>query len=656
MAESGRRLNYLTDIDGLRAVAVLAVVLYHLQVPGFAGGYVGVDIFFVISGFLISGLIRDRAVAGNFSLGGFYASRVLRLLPSVLVTVAGTAAVAILILQPGMMSGFALSASAAVFSAANFVFYFESGYWDAAGELKPLLHLWSLGVEEQFYLFWPTVLILLYKLPATAYRAGLLLILAASLAACIAMTNVDSAAAFYLLPFRIWQFALGALAVELWRGLVISEFSRQLLRSVGLALCGISIATFSDATPFPGWQAIIPSAGAALVLLASHETSGSVWLSNTSARWLGRISYAMYLAHWPPIALYRAYTLQELTGMVQLLLAVVTLALTVALHYGVERRCYRRDAQRVTGWHRGASITLATAVTMALLLLLPAQMPDQFTRRDVLLSAADIEGYQQRRFAWIRQACRIDRVGAGKRCPLPPENSAILFIGNSHEPDAFNILVGALGMANLRGSISFGSIDGCRELVSNRDWASSTTPDCQRRLDALRALLDDIRFKAIVYSARRPYRNNKEALVNILDTIKSRQAGVPLVTFEDYFSTRTDCASLINHYGSDRACGRLENLEHFPGLIPDATPLKERVSALSDYRFSKLELLCGDNRPGSCPTSTPDGDPVFVDGHHLTREFAVWIGRLLAQQNPTWLQAVAATPPDPQDLRVYPGQ
>ena len=153
MAESGRRLNYLTDIDGLRAVAVLAVVLYHLQVPGFAGGYVGVDIFFVISGFLISGLIRDRAVAGNFSLGGFYASRVLRLLPSVLVTVAGTAAVAILILQPGMMSAFALSASAAVFSAANFIFYFESGYWDAAGELKPLLHLWSLGVEEQFYLF-----------------------------------------------------------------------------------------------------------------------------------------------------------------------------------------------------------------------------------------------------------------------------------------------------------------------------------------------------------------------------------------------------------------------------------------------------------------------------------------------------------------------
>lgn len=160
-----RRLVYLADIDGLRAVAVLGVVLFHLQIPGFAGGYVGVDIFFVISGFLISGLIRDRAAAGNFRFSSFYASRVLRLLPAVLATVAATTIAAILLLQPGMMSAFARSASAAVFSAANFVFYFESGYWDATAELKPLLHLWSLGVEEQFYLFWPGLLLLLYKLP-----------------------------------------------------------------------------------------------------------------------------------------------------------------------------------------------------------------------------------------------------------------------------------------------------------------------------------------------------------------------------------------------------------------------------------------------------------------------------------------------------------
>ncbi len=649
LSSPSRRLVYLADIDGLRAVAVLGVVLFHLQIPGFAGGYVGVDIFFVISGFLISGLIRDRAAAGNFRFSSFYASRVLRLLPAVLATVAATTIAAILLLQPGMMSAFARSASAAVFSAANFVFYFESGYWDATAELKPLLHLWSLGVEEQFYLFWPGLLLLLYKLPQRFYIAALVVITLASLAACIVMTPIDGAAAFYLLPFRIWQFALGALAVEWWRECHLSEFNRQVLRSTGLALCGVSIATFGDGAAFPGWLALIPSLGAALVLLASHESSGSVWLSNPTARWLGRVSYAMYLAHWPPIALYRAYTLLELTPGIQAALAVSTLLLTLALHYGVERRFYKRASHQPTGWHRGASLTLGSALIMALSLLLPTQMPDQFTRRDVLLSATDIEAYKKRRFEWVRRQCRVDKVGVLERCPIPPDGEAILFIGNSHEPDAFNILAGALGVPALENSIRFGATNGCRGLSVASDWATSAVPDCQARLDALRGHLDTIRFKAIIYSARRPYGSNKEALVTILGTAKSRQPGVPLITFDDYFSTREDCASLMNQYGSDRACSRLENLEYFPGLIPDDTPFKDAIQALSDYRFNKQALLCGNDLPESCATRTPDGHPAFVDQHHLTQEFAVWVGSLLAETPPGWLARLTSAPPDAND-------
>ena len=348
-----RALGYLADIDGLRAVAVLAVVCFT-STSRVCRGY-GVDIFFVISGFLISDLFETGPPQG-FRFSSFCGG--CSMLPAVLATVMATTIAAMLILQPGMMSAFAMSASAAVFSAANFVFYFESGYWDATAELKPLLHLWSLGVEEQFYLFWPGLLLLLYKLPQRLYLVGLGLITLASLAACIVMTPIDSAAAFYLLPFRIWQFALGALAVEWWRHNAFNEFSRQLLRSIGLALCGVSIASFGDGTAFPGWLALIPSVGAALVLLASHETSGSVWLSNPTARWLGRVSYAMYLAHWPPIALYRAYTLQELTPTIQALLAVATLLLTLVLHYGVERRFYVRASGQPSGWHKGASLTL----------------------------------------------------------------------------------------------------------------------------------------------------------------------------------------------------------------------------------------------------------------------------------------------------------
>ncbi len=642
MSGSSRKLGYLADIDGLRALAVLAVILFHLRVPGFSGGYVGVDIFFVISGFLISGLIRDRVAADSFSFAGFYASRVNRLLPAVLATVLATALASVIVLQPAMMASFAKSALAAVFSAANFIFYFESGYWDGSADLKPLLHLWSLGVEEQFYLFWPALVVLLCKAPDRIYRVGLLLIFIASLGACVAYTAVDSAASFYLLPFRVWQFALGALVVELWRHLHWHEFARQVVRSTGLALCGISVFAFSDTTAFPGWLALVPSMGAALVLASAHEISGSVWLANPLARWLGRVSYALYLAHWPPVALYRSYTLTELTPGAQWALAAITLLLGAALHYGVERRFYQRATHRNTGWQKGASRTLGAALVLGILLVLPMQMPDQFTRREVLLSATDIQAYKDRRFEWVRRQCRIDKLGVLERCPLPPDDSAILFIGNSHEPDAFNILTGALGLKNTKGSIRFGSTNGCQDFKADRGWASSASSDCQTRLAALRSHLEVVRFKAVVYSARRPYADNKDALVSMLQTVKLLQPDVPIITFEDYLSTREDCANLINHYGSDRACSRLENLEYLPGLIADETPFKTQVQALSDHTFNKLDLLCGASRPASCPTSTPEGDPVFVDQHHLTREFAAWIGRRLAETDPAWLTILAA--------------
>lgn len=146
MPKARRRLVYLTDIDGLRALAVLAVVLFHLQIPAFTGGFVGVDIFFVISGFLISGLIRDQINTDSFHFSAFYLRRVNRLLPAVLATVVMTTIVASFVVQPDAFGALALSAAAGVLSAANILFYFESGYWDASAELKPLLHLWSLGV------------------------------------------------------------------------------------------------------------------------------------------------------------------------------------------------------------------------------------------------------------------------------------------------------------------------------------------------------------------------------------------------------------------------------------------------------------------------------------------------------------------------------
>ena len=190
-----RKIGLLSDIDGLRAVAVLVVVLFHLKVPGFEGGYIGVDIFFVISGFLITGLIQERMADESFKLSGFYANRARRLLPAIIATVLLASAASIVMLQPQMLGSYARSALASLLSFANLVFFFESGYWDSAAEQKPLLHLWSLGVEEQFYLIWPLILVGLTQLRLTL-SARCVAVFCCDLFACIYYTPLNSGPRF----------------------------------------------------------------------------------------------------------------------------------------------------------------------------------------------------------------------------------------------------------------------------------------------------------------------------------------------------------------------------------------------------------------------------------------------------------------------------
>jgi peptidoglycan/LPS O-acetylase OafA/YrhL len=639
MPKASRRLVYLTDIDGLRALAVLAVVLFHLQIPAFTGGFVGVDIFFVVSGFLISGLIRDQIKTDSFYFSAFYLRRVNRLLPAVLATTVMTTIVASFVVQPDAFGALALSAAAGVLSAANILFYFESGYWDASAELKPLLHLWSLGVEEQFYLFWPAFIVFLTTARPGVYRSGLVAIFLMSLAICIGYTRIDSTASFYLLPFRIWQFALGAIALEIWRNDFLTEFSRQVLRSFGLALCGISMVAFSEDTLFPGWPALIPSTGAALVLISAHETSGNIWLSNALARKLGQLSYSLYLVHWPPIVLYRHYSLTDPTPGVTVGLAAIMLVLTLLLHYGIEKKFYRRGHYGNKSWRGLAGYTLGSSMLLAVLLFGMSQNPDRFISREVLLSAEVIQNYQYRRFDLTRKGCRIDQLGASERCPIP-ETGAVLFLGNSHEVDGYNMVAGALGKSRHRPLVLFGSTNGCRDLSVERSWIHSEEPACQLRISALQKSLELVDWHTVIYSARRPYGGNKEPLVTTLETIHQQQPDAQIVVIEDYLSTRRACASLINEFESTKACAKPLHIAGLPGFIEEPAPFKERVAAITDHKVVKVELLCGENLPDSCPTQTPLGHPMSMDEHHLTLEFAQWTGEQLAVKNPLWLQAL----------------
>ena len=319
----GPSLTYRPEIDGLRAVAVLAVVLYHAKalIPG---GYVGVDVFFVLSGFLIASIAVREREAGRFRLLAFWERRLRRLFPAWFVMIVVTTSVAAVLLIPNHLAEFGGSLLSQPTFTANFHFWERTGYFEPESGWQPLLHTWSLAVEEQFYLFFPLIL------PPLLARGRLLaswlvvLLGLLSFGICLYTTLRWPEFAFFLLPARIWELNLGiflALTPNLYRG--IGPASRELLAAGGLGLILLSVFCFGPNTPFPGSAAIVPCLGAALFILANSPalTVAGRWLASPFFVSIGRISYPLYLWHWPCLALFTYWCIDEAPawGMVSMI-------------------------------------------------------------------------------------------------------------------------------------------------------------------------------------------------------------------------------------------------------------------------------------------------------------------------------------------------
>ena len=290
------------DINGLRAWAVVAVVLYHFGVPGFAGGFVGVDVFFVISGFLMTGIIISGLERGNFSLWGFYLARARRIIPALLVLCASLLILGWFWLPNVDYKMLASHVGTAVAFVSNLKFWREAGYFDAASHEKWLLHTWSLSVEWQFYILLPLGCLLLWHwfgkrgVKLALIAAGLL-----SLGLSVYASSRWPGAAFYLLPTRAWEMLAGGLVWWATRQHSMSRQWARLAEVVGFALIIWAIATFDPAMLWPGYLALVPVVGAMLVLAANRQGS---WLTaNPLARQLGASSYSIYLWHWPLVVL-----------------------------------------------------------------------------------------------------------------------------------------------------------------------------------------------------------------------------------------------------------------------------------------------------------------------------------------------------------------
>ncbi|HUG58068.1 MAG TPA: acyltransferase family protein [Candidimonas sp.] len=363
-AISASSKTYRPELDGLRSVAVISVLLFHAGFAPFSGGFIGVDVFFVISGYLITQIIYTDCERGKFRFLPFMARRIARLYPALIAALLLTMVAGFVLFDPAQYRTLATSTVSAFFSASNFWFWQVAGYFDTSSELNPLLHTWSLGVEQQFYLVWPLLIYGAWRwrhghLPQILLLAGLL-----SLAASQWFTVVDPSANYYLMPFRMFEFAAGGLLPWLERRGRPSNTVQEGLLGVGLFLLLYSVLSFDKNTVFPGINALLPVVGAALCIYAGGARYLGMVLRNRVAVFIGLISYSLYLVHWPLIVFYKYYVYRPLGFWDKAMLFALPFLLAYPLYRWVECRYRRVD---LTQWHAVKAVfcTLAVAVVMA---------------------------------------------------------------------------------------------------------------------------------------------------------------------------------------------------------------------------------------------------------------------------------------------------
>ena len=288
------------EIEGLRALAILSVTLFHLGITWLPGGFLGVDVFFVISGFLITSNILREQERGHFSYGQFYIRRFLRLFPAFATTVLVTVALSFLFLPPDEILDLAQSAFASIFAVSNIYFWGKVGYFDPDAHLKPLLHTWSLGVEEQFYLVWPVTLIATLRFAGVKGAAWVIFSVGIlALGASQLVLGISPSAAFYWMPFRVFEFAFGMLIALPWYSKRLTGIWANLVGLLGLTSVAGSILFLRETVPMPSVWSIFACAGAAAIIYVGNVRAIAPVLSNGVMSFVGKISYSFYLVHWP---------------------------------------------------------------------------------------------------------------------------------------------------------------------------------------------------------------------------------------------------------------------------------------------------------------------------------------------------------------------
>lgn len=636
--------TYRPDIDGLRAVAVLLVLMFHLRL-GAPGGYVGVDVFFVISGFLITGIIKREIEQGHFTFAGFYARRARRILPALLVVMLVSSFAAIVILLPTDLERYAKSLVAALLSVSNFWFWSQGGYFGPASELAPMLHTWTLAVEEQFYILLPVVLVLLYRYTPRWVGRLLLVACVGTFSASAWFVSTRTPEVFYFSPFRAWELLLGGLLAFYQLPTVVHQLHRQLIAAAGLTLVVIPAFLFTGETVFPGPLAAFPCIGAALLIWIgpSGESVVGKLLENRVMVFVGLISYSLYLWHWPLLVFVKHAVGEglKLEGRLGIGLASLVLATFSWRFIETPFRSRARTTNRQSWFSFSAALVLLGG--MVIVVLLSHGLQDRFTPQVAALDHARVRQV-------VRSECIDYRVplNAKTLCRIGAQGEpTILVWGDSHA----HAMLPALDTAFKRLGVAawFAAESGCAPLPATRiSFAGRDNWRCREFNDKVVRLLSiEQGLSQVVLVAA------WDAYSNELSGYKLRAGG----TGDSAASLKQGIESLAQQLHANGATPDLIVVSQIPSFewsVPHKMLLRElkgepispltvqewhKRSAVSRDIFRQLtisqhisslvdssEWFCN---TGACRYASNNGLPLYWDGGHINAEGANFIAPLL---------------------------
>lgn len=604
--------NYRPDIDGLRAVAVLGVLFFHARLDVLPGGYVGVDVFFVISGYLITKIIISHEGSIGSFLGTFYERRIRRLIPAAVPVLAFTAFYAWYLLPQAALFEFAQSLVAYALFLSNWFFLSIAGYFDGPSHFKPLLHTWSLSVEEQFYILFPIPILLLMRQGVGAVRLLLSAVFILSLGYSVYLVESgDTDAAFFNSLARFWEIALGGLiAVGLIRA-PRSGLARNALGIVGFAAIIASMVFFTGETTFPGKNALLPTLGAAAVILSAQGPVAS-FLSSRAMVGIGLISYSLYLWHWPLFVLVE-YSVPGARPIHFLTAMLVSAALATASYFLIETPIRTRRALRTPSRISAAFVTSTIVIASFGAVIwredgFPSRFPDAV---EYLASRSDVLQFQaaerSRDHCWVGE---VDMQELIDKCTTatPGARNRILLVGDSHAAQFYPAIKSLAENAE----VSLLAVDSCTLRSDLRQGCKDLVAWLRERVET-----NSLQFDIVIMTARIEDKRGAELFANVAEAVGTV---VPVVALGP-----------IQHYNPDlptmypTVIGRLSRSlmeQRFSDAVQEKQFevdqfLRDRFSNTAIKYVSLLDLLCPGGR-GYCRHFDSDGLPITIDNSHLS--------------------------------------